>query len=588
MTSFSSNDTLNFTSDLLVREGSAVLNSTPTTTSDADPQTRLTSSDPDPRTHLTSSDPDPQAHLTSSDPDLQIRPVPNLSDYILPPNLAHLNCTYTVTDGRTSDQHSASILSNETTLADTQAANPPELTFIRGRRGGQQACYVGFIYTFDRDRKNGTYYWQCRERKEYTPNCTARLITVGNTDGATVRQNPEHCHPPSYTEVLKSTVISNVKYDTSNKTPGNVVKDALKSTPADVKALLPKAHLLKKCNRRYRNKLHLAPSVPATAADIVIPDEYTVDAFSNTFLQLDTTTREGYRVLLFSTDIALNACNYSTVHIIYADGTFKVAPPQFTQLWVIRGHFSHNTVLPIAYALLENKRATSYLTVVEFISHRCPNLNPVTVVLDFEKAEHKAFRTCYPNAEVQGCLFHFNQAQLKQFRAIPDFFKDQPLRQTLSSVYGLPFLPVDDVLPTWTELKTLAFNLRPCPAISKYIAYIEKNWIFNSSYPISMWNVSTAVEYDEPRTNNSSEGGNNGLARMFNSQHPSLWTFIDGLRAFHAEQEMKYQQLSQGESPNEPQRKKWREREAKLRMLVDNYDRSNKLDFIQKVSYNMS
>ena len=109
------------------------------------------------------------------------------------------------------------------------------------------------------------------------------------------------------------------------------------------------------------------------------------DAFSNTFLQLNTTTREGYRVLLFSTDIALNACNYSTVHIIYADGTFKVAPPQFTQLWVISGHFSHNTVLLIAYALLENKRATSYLTVVEFISHRCPNLNPVTVVLDFEK-----------------------------------------------------------------------------------------------------------------------------------------------------------------------------------------------------------
>ena len=72
-----------------------------------------------------------------------------------------------------------------------------------------------------------------------------------------------------------------------------------------------------------------------------------------------------------------------------------------------------------------------------------------------------------------------------------------------------------------------------------------------------MWNVSTAVEYEEPRTNNASEGDDNGLARMFNSQHPSLWTFIDGLLAVHAEQEIKFQQLSQGVSPNEPQRRKW-------------------------------
>ena len=118
----------------------------------------------------------------------------------------------------------------------------------------------------------------------------------------------------------------------------------------------------------------------------------------------------------------------------------------------------------------------------------------------------------------QGCIFHFNQLQFRQFRFIPYFLTDQPLRQRLSSVYGLPFLSVDYVIPAWSELKTAIFNLRPIAAISKYIAYFEKNWIFNNSYPIAMWNVSSAVEYEEPRTNNTSEGGNNGLARMFKSQ----------------------------------------------------------------------
>lgn len=406
--------------------------------------------------------------------------------------------------------------------------------------------------------------------------------------GCAVLNDPDHCHPPSHTEVLRSTTISRIKYDTTSSTPGNVVKDRLKETPADVKALLPSSYLLKKSNRRYRNKIQLAPTAPLTAADIIIPEEYTVDAFANIFLQKDTVTSEGHRVLIFSSDVALDAANIATVHLIYGDGTFKVSPPQFTQLWVIRGHFAHNTALPIIYALLENKRFESYLTVVKYLSERCPRLNPVTVVLDFEKAEHNSFKAVYPRVDIQGCLFHFNQLQLRQFRVIPDFLNDQPLRQLLSSVYGLPFLPIDDVIIAWSELKAALFNLRPTAAISKYIAYFEKNWIFNASYPIAMWNVSSAVEYEEPRTNNASEGGNNGLARMFKSQHPTIWTFIEGLLSFHSEQEMKFLQLDQGGNPNEPQKRKWREREEKLRRLVDEYDPCEMLKFIQTIGYNFS
>ena len=50
-------------------------------------------------------------------------------------------------------------------------------------------------------------------------------------------------------------------------------------------------------------------------------------------------------------------------------------------------------------------------------------------------------------------------------------------------------------------------NLRPIAAISKYIAYFEKNWHFNNSYPIAMWNVSSAVEYEEPIRKKQCIGG---------------------------------------------------------------------------------
>ena len=108
--------------------------------------------------------------------------------------------------------------------------------------------------------------------------------------------------------------------------------------------------------------------------------------------------------------------------------------------------------------------------------------------------------------------FHSNPLQLRQFRVIPYFLTDRPLRQLFSSVFGLPFLPVDDVIPAWSKLKTALFNLRPIAAISKFIAYLEKNWIFNKSNPVAMCNVSSAVEYEEPKTNSASDGGMNGLA----------------------------------------------------------------------------
>ena len=70
-----------------------------------------------------------------------------------------------------------------------------------------------------------------------------------------------------------------------------------------------------------------------------------------------------------------------------------------------------------------------------------------------------------------------------------------------------------------------------------------------------MWNMSSAV-HEEPRTNNASEGGNNSLASAFSSSHPKIWVFIESLKNFHAEMELKYFQLSRGIAPNERQRKR--------------------------------
>ena len=71
-------------------------------------------------------------------------------------------------------------------------------------------------------------------------------------------------------------------------------------------------------------------------------------------------------------------------------------------------------------------------------------------------------------------------------------------------------------------------------------------------------------------------------------QHPTIWTFIEGLLAYHSEQETKLLQLDQGDNPNEPQKRKWRKREEKLKRLVDEYEPLEKLKFIPTIGFNFS
>ena len=84
-------------------------------------------------------------------------------------------------------------------------------------------------------------------------------------------------------------------------------------------------------------------------------------------------------------------------------------------------------------------------------------------------------------------------------------------------------------------------------------------------------------------TSRVSEGENNSLASAFASKHPTIWDFITKLKRFHAEVEKKYGLIDQGIRPDEPQRRRWREREQRIKDFVDNYNPSAKLIFIRRI-----
>jgi len=99
------------------------------------------------------------------------------------------------------------------------------------------------------------------------------------------------------------------------------------------------------------------------------------------------------------------------------DGTFKIAPSLFSQVFVILGT-RNGGVHPCLYALLPNKNQATYNRLLMEIKNLAPGINARSISVDFEIAIHNAFRTEFPNIEIRGCFFHLIQNMKKHVAVV--------------------------------------------------------------------------------------------------------------------------------------------------------------------------
>jgi hypothetical protein len=90
---------------------------------------------------------------------------------------------------------------------------------------------------------------------------------------------------------------------------------------------------------------HPTPPVPATYADVRLPEEYTTNTNNQQFLQYDNGQNAENRMLVFSSPDNLE--RLANAQTFFMDGTFSVAPHQFKQLYTIRVPFKNVTVTAV-------------------------------------------------------------------------------------------------------------------------------------------------------------------------------------------------------------------------------------------------
>lgn len=273
---------------------------------------------------------------------------------------------------------------------------------ITSQRNREKFPKNGFLYIFDKlsaDEK--TEFWRCEQKRH----CKARVHVVNHE---VVKCINTHNHEPSAAKVAADKIVTKIKkraVETQESTC-QVINECIQNTDVACQGALPNQQALKKLIRRKRNEINQAPSNPTTLADLEIPECYKMyesepGTFEN-FLLADSGSG-AERILIFGRQRNLEIAR--TCDDFFMDGTFKIAPNLFKQIYVILAK-KFGGVHPIFYALLPNKCRETYDKLFGMIKVLLPNFDPKSITCDYEMAAFKSVSEIFPTAEIRGCFFH--------------------------------------------------------------------------------------------------------------------------------------------------------------------------------------
>ncbi|XP_003377339.1 hypothetical protein Tsp_01527 [Trichinella spiralis] len=187
------------------------------------------------------------------------------------------------------------------------------------------------------------------------------------------------------------------------------------------------------------------------------------------------------------------------------DGTFKVVLYWYEQLFTIHA-FVAGKLVPAVYCLCTGKDIGTYGYIFQALIDKAAvlevDLNPHTIICDFETALIPAIRGYFPNTRVQGCYFHFCQAEQKSQRRIKKKDKNVP---------GHRFPPIPQVDTAVRLLETGTTG-----TLAALFQYFRQEWMTDERLPL--WNVHNV----NIRTNNHLEGWHNQLNRKAGKGHNGL------------------------------------------------------------------
>ena len=398
---------------------------------------------------------------------------------------------------------------------------------VISERGKKKLVYNHYIFWRDGQSSDGKIiFWRCSNR--YKSFCKARLHTV---DGLLTKELHEHSHLQEERHVQIAKVLAVVKERAANandmSTPANIISDAIVGLPG---AVIVKKNV-KRTIQRTRLRTAAAPVNPQNCADLEIPDSYKHILLDDArgpelFLQYDSGAEEN-RILIFGTEESKRVLELSENW--QADGTFKVTPPIFAQVYSIHAS-RHGDLVPAFYCLLPNKAQETYERLFRAVRQLMPNAHPTSFLVDFEMSAINAIRMVFEYADltVSGCFFHLNENVRKHMQQIGlqrRYQNDPEFAVLLRHIPALAFVPIQHLIEAFETLEEVMPD-----EMLPLLDYFERTYIGrrlrtrrrDPPYSHDFWNVHVRVSNGDARTNNKVEGHHNLINKMLSMQHPTI------------------------------------------------------------------
>ncbi|CAF0914045.1 unnamed protein product [Brachionus calyciflorus] len=162
--------------------------------------------------------------------------------------------------------------------------------------------------------------------------------------------------------------------------------------------------ILKERRRAIKTKASL-PSFtvePKSLEEIDIPDWLLVNIKNEDFLIYDSGKDDKERFFIFGPKNKLIQNNH-----VFCDGTFKVAPKLFLQMYTFH-KLVEGCPVPVLFTLLPRKNQLIYERMLKAIKDNL-ELFPKSFNSDFKKAFLNAVKNIFPNYILYGCYFHFRK-----------------------------------------------------------------------------------------------------------------------------------------------------------------------------------
>ena len=204
------------------------------------------------------------------------------------------------------------------------------MEFIQSIHGKKPLLvFDGYIYREHSTLKNGTKRYRCTKEKQ----CKA----FATLNGIDLKITVEHNHLPEPEKIAAKKILNNIKERATctMEKPRQIVVQSCKDHLTDEVAVsLPKPDAVRQTISYNRKKtLGITKTNPFNRQDILLP-EITTDK-GELFLFFDSGMEED-RIIVFAT--TRNLDQMRDYHDWQLDGTFKVCPQLFYQLFTIHIH----------------------------------------------------------------------------------------------------------------------------------------------------------------------------------------------------------------------------------------------------------